>query len=277
LERQSKPYPSLDGTAAKYGLGAKLDKIREYWERGVQTSEIPRDELAEYVLQDVELTHQIYLKQQQQIKPQQAALFRLAMLDLLCLEEIEWNGLKYDRSGIEKEQKQIETEISDIQSKLNLYHSVPNFNWSSSDHLSALLFGGTIKEEVRVPDGHYKSGKRAGEVKYKKEIREHHLPRLFKPNKKTEGGKLSTDEDSLMQLGDSDIVKGILRIKELQKLNSTYFGGFLEKAESLYFEPNYIHANFNQVVTRTGRLSSTKPNLQNTPEQLDAHFISRFG
>jgi DNA polymerase-1 len=277
LDRQSHSYPSLEGTAATYGIGAKLNKVAEYWAKGVQTSEIPRDELAEYVLQDVRLTHQIYLKQQQLIKPSQAALIRLAMLDLLCLEDIEWNGLKYDRSGIEEQSKQIDAEILNIQTQLNLHHSVPNFNWNSSDHLSSLLFGGTIVQEVKVPAGHYKTGAKAGEVKYKKEIVEHHLPRMFKPLKKTEGGKLSTDEDVLIQLGDSDLIKNILRIKALQKLNSTYFKGFLEKADKAFFEPDYIHANFNQVVTRTGRLSSSKPNLQNTPEELDAHFISRWG
>jgi len=276
LERQTHAYPSLEGVARLYGLGQKVDKIAEYWAKGVQTSEINRDELAEYVLQDVKLTHQIYLEQQKQIKPSQASLIRLAMLDLLVLEEIEWNGLKYDRSGIKDQVKQIETEISQIQSQLNLHHSVPNFNWNSPDHLASLLFGGSITQEVKVPAGHYKSGAKKGEVKYKKEIVEHHLPRMFKPIKKTEGGKQATDEDVLIQLGDSDLIKNIRRIKELQKLNSTYFKGFLEKAEKANFEPGYVHANFNQVVTRTGRLSSAKPNLQNTPEQLDAHFISRF-
>lgn len=277
LDRQQTSYPSLEGTAAIYGIGTKLNKVAEYWAQGIQTSEIPEDELAEYVLQDVELTHQIYLKQQQLIKPSQATLLRLAMLDLLCLEEIEWNGLKYDRSGIEEKSKQIEAEISDIQTKLNIYHSVPNFNWSSPAHLSSLLFGGTIVEEVRVPAGIYKTGVKAGQVKYKKDLVEHHLPRLFKPVRKTDTGKSSTDEDVLLQLGDSDLIKNILKIRELQKMNSTYFAGFIEKADKAHFEPGWIHANFNQVVTRTGRLSSSKPNLQNTPEELDEYFVSRFG
>lgn len=276
LERQARAYPSLEGTAEFYGIGAKLSEVEEYWKNGVQTSEIPRDVLAKYVLQDVELTYQIYLKQQQLIKPSQRALFHLAMLDLLCLEEIEWHGMKYDSSGLEEKGKLLEAEIATIQNSLNLLHNIPNFNWNSSDHLSALLFGGTIVQEVKVPCGHFKTGAKAGEVKYKKELVEHHLPRQFKPVKTTEKGKLSTDEDTLVQLGDSDLVKGILKIKELQKLNSTYFKGFLENAARLHFEPDYIHANFNQCVTRTGRLSSSKPNLQNTPEELDEHFVSRF-
>lgn len=276
MELQQNPYPSLEDTARKYGIPGKFTEVAEYWEKGVQTDEIPPEILDKYVLQDVDVTYQIFLEQQKQIQAHQRPLFNLAMQDLLCLEEIEWNGVRYDRSGIELKSKQIETEISEIQSKLNLYHSVPNFNWNSSHHLGALLFGGTILEEIKVPDGYYKSGKKKGEVKYRKEIVEHHLPKMFHSSRKTETGKLSTDEDALLTLGDSDLIKGILRIKELEKLNSTYFAGLLDKAEKANFEEGYLHGQFNQCVTRTGRLSSSKPNLQNAPEELHAYFISRF-
>lgn len=276
LDRQQNAYPSLEGTARKYGIQGKFTEVAEYWDKGVQTDEIPLEILDKYVKQDVDVTYQIFLEQQKLIQPHHRSLLRLAMLDLLCLEEMEWHGIKYDRSGIEEKSKQIETEISELQSRLNLFHSVPNFNWNSSDHLSALLFGGTILQEVKVPAGYYKTGKKAGEVKYKKELVEHHLPRLFKPVNKTETGKNSTDEDALLKLGDSELVKSILKIKELQKLNSTYFGGLLSTLDKFNFEPGWIHGNFNQCVTRTGRLSSSKPNLQNAPEDLDAFLVSRF-
>jgi DNA polymerase-1 len=276
LERQGNPYPSLEETSERYGIGAKLKEVEEYWERGVQTSEIPRDVLDKYVRQDVDITYQVYLAQQKLIKPSQRTLFRLAMLDLLCLEELEWNGMRYDKIGIEKKSKEIESEIAKLQSELNLYHSIPNFNWASSDHLSALLFGGTITEKVKVPCGHYKSGAKSGEVKYKTEVVEHHLPRRYTPKRTTPGGKYSTDESSLVELDGSDLVKGILRIKELEKLNTTYFRGLLEKTEKFNFEPEYLHSSFNQSVTKTGRLSSTKPNLQNKPEALDEFIITRF-
>lgn len=276
MDRQCWPYPSLEDVGRLYGVGGKVDEVKEFWDRGIQTSEIPRDILDKYVLQDVELTYQVYQKQQELIRPHQKTLFRLDMLDLLCLEEIEWNGIKYDRHGIQQKAEEIEAELLKIQSELDIRHSVPDFNWNSPNHLSALLFGGTIVQERRVPCGTYKSGKRAGEVKYKKELVEFHLPRLFKPIRKTETGKFATGEDILVQLGDSDLIQKILRIRELQKLCSNYLRGFLEKAQEYNFEPDFIHAQFNQVVTRTGRLSSSKPNLQNTPEELDEYLISRF-
>ena len=37
-----------------------------------------------------------------------------------------------------------------------------------------------------------------------------------------------------------------------------------------------IHGQFNQVVARTGRLSSSAPNMQNTPPELDKLLVSRY-
>ena len=53
----------------------------------------------------------------------------------------------------------------------------------------------------------------------------------------------------------------ILQYRTLSKLNSTYAEGLL----SFISEDGRIHGSFNQMVTATGRLSSTEPNLQNIP------------
>lgn len=55
--------PSLNLVAEKYGLGQKHDKVKEMWESGINTDEIPEDILTEYLLQDVLLTEQIFFKQ----------------------------------------------------------------------------------------------------------------------------------------------------------------------------------------------------------------------
>ena len=44
LEAQSTPYPSLNNTCAKYNVPLKLDVVKlEYWDKGINTDEIPRD------------------------------------------------------------------------------------------------------------------------------------------------------------------------------------------------------------------------------------------
>lgn len=56
------------------------------------------------------------------------------------------------------------------------------------------------------------------------------------------------------------IVNLYLKYKHFKHLYNTYVVGILDKLVD-----NRIHTTFNQTVTRTGRLSSSKPNLQNIP------------
>lgn len=281
-ERMTVPYPSLNDLAKKYNLGEKLDVIeKEYWEKGIDTDQIPRQTLASYAKQDVELTFKLFQIQKQQLRPHQKMLFNLMMYDLLVLADMEWNGSFFNTKKSKEKASEIDQEIAEIQKNLSLFHSVPNFNWSSNDHLSALLYGGEIKEAVRVPAGVYKSGRKAGQVRYKIEERVYKLPRLYKPPKGSnlkKENKWAVDEDTLLKLeGDKTLIDGILKIKELNKLNSTYFKGFPELQEKMDWEPNILHTTFNMTVTRTGRLSSTKPNIQNVPPQVLELFESRYG
>lgn len=79
--------------------------------------------------------------------------------------------------------------------------------------------------------------------------------------KKTKTG-YSTSAEVLETLKDvHPIVQRILDFRQLAKLKSTYVDGLLKLAD----EKDLVHTSFNQMVTATGRLSSTAPNLQNIP------------
>lgn len=281
LRRMQHPYPSLDGTAANYNLGRKLSTIEEkYWSQGINTHEIPQAELAEYAEQDARLTLDIYFAQQAAVPAHQTTLFSLLMQDLLVLEEMEWNGLKFDKEGALAEAEKVEAEIAEIQKKVDLYHTVPCFNWGSSDHLSALLYGGTIVEKKRIPIGVYKSGDKVGQPRYRVELIEHHLPRRYTPirgsaNKKP--GTWSVDEGYLTRLrGDKDLIESILTIKEYKKLVSTYLRGLPKKQEEGHQPDGYIHGQLVQCVAATGRLASNSPNLQNISGKATHIFTSRY-
>ena len=279
LGRQESAYPSLNEAAARYGLQLKDDRVSAYWAEGVQTSAIPREVLREYALHDAELHLGVYLNQIKRVKPHQEKLLSLHMQDLMVLVDMEWNGMALDEELSLRKADEIETQISSIKDKLSIHHSVPTFNWSSNDHLSALLYGGTISVDHRIPAGTYKSGKKAGEVRYKIETQEYHLPRQFKPIGGSETSKervYKVDEPTLQKLGKSDLLEGILEIKKLEKLNGTYFRGVPSHRELTFQEKGFVHPQFNQCVTRTGRLSCVKPNLQNCPFEFDVIFISRF-
>ena len=87
----------------------------------------------------------------------------------------------------------------------------------------------------------------------------------LKGSKKTKTG-YSTSADVLEALaGDNPVVTLILEYRTLTKFVSTYCDGLL----SCIADDDRIHTTFNQTETRTGRISSTEPNLQNIPIRTD--------
>lgn len=97
------------------------------------------------------------------------------------------------------------------------------------------------------------SPKQLGEILFEKLK----LPR----GKKTKTG-YSTSADVLERLLLEDpIIEQILLYREVSKLKSTYTDGLYAYIK----EDGRIHSKFQQLVTATGRLSSTEPNLQNIP------------
>ena len=71
----------------------------------------------------------------------------------------------------------------------------------------------------------------------------------------------STDSSILNKLINYPIVSKILEYRMLSKLNSTY----IESIINTIGPDNKIHTIYTQTLTRTGRLSSIEPNLQNIP------------
>lgn len=96
---------------------------------------------------------------------------------------------------------------------------------------------------------------------------------------KTKSG-YSTNADVLQWLrGKHPIIEQILGYRLVAKLKSTYVDGLLKNLES----DGRIHTVFQQTLTRTGRISSTEPNLQNIPirselgSQLRRFFVAPKG
>lgn len=89
----------------------------------------------------------------------------------------------------------------------------------------------------------------------------------IKPNKKR-----STDKEYLSKYkNEFPIIDKILEYKMLSKIYSTYIIGL----EEYIYEDGKIHTIYNQTLTRTGRLSSSYPNLQNIPTRYEAAKLVR--
>ncbi len=99
-------------------------------------------------------------------------------------------------------------------------------------------------------------------------------PPLSLPIIKMNKSGYSTDAETLEALSDEHpVINKILNYRTYQKLNSTYVEGLLKSVKN-----GRIHTEFMQTETRTGRISSREPNLQNIPvrTELGSRFRKYF-
>lgn len=144
------------------------------------------------------------------------------------------------------------------------------FNINSPKQKSAVLFGGTFEVKERVEDGLYKNG----DTKYKTQLKEISIQGWGLPTSLTRQGKkdyYSTDAaviNEIYKKVTEPTVKEYCKLQkqamQMDKMCSTYLEAFLK-----YSVDGILYPNYNTTQTETGRLSSSKPNLQNVPASGD--------
>jgi len=275
FSNQTWKFPDLRTACLNRNLNPKQDYISEtYWNQGIDTTEIPMDELITYCVNDVEITHELYesqLKDFQSLYPHMLKLFKLHMHDLLVLLEMEWNGLKYNAQKSLEIAAENEIKIRDLETQLN---NIVDFeiNWNSPNEKSAILYGGSVSREHQVPIGHFKTGARVGQVKYKNLESKTEFPQLVSPLSEYKFGERvenrSVAEDVLRSLKPSKLAKKLIELilerAKLEKQNGTYLKGLPKKMETMHWG-DYLHPSYNQCVAVTGRVASSNPNGQNIP------------
>ncbi len=126
-----------------------------------------------------------------------------------------------------------------------------------------------MQEEIyKLADGEFNilSPKQLGEVLFEK------LKIEYPKKRKKDDTSYSTSKDILDKIKDkNEIVEKVLEYRNLSKLYANYCVGLLDEIR----EDGKIHTIFNSCLTRTGRLSSSKPNLQNIPIRSDYSKLVR--
>lgn len=282
LTSQKVKYPSLQGTCDRYGITGKVSLVKEeYWDKGVDTPDIPEDVRRTYLSGDLLSTWGVYQKQLAdfQDRPQLYRLFRLQCQDLLVLAEMEWNGLLLDTTLASQRSKETHVKLAEVEEKLAGLSPSVALNFDSPDDVSTLLYGGTVTRERRVIVGLYATGQKLGQPRFKIERDVFELPRLTTP---VEGSGLqkeglwSTDEKTLRQLrGVKPITTLLLERARLSKLLD-YFDGMPALFGDMDWSGDTIHGQLNQVSVITGRLSATKPNQQNLNSDAKELIISEY-
>src|SRR3990167_3058670 len=205
LGNQRPAYPSLDYCLAKYSLGSKFHNINDkYWSNGIDTPDIPLDELTEYLNEDLRQTDALYNRQLGSIPKEKQRLFDLQCQDLRILQEMEFNGQLFDWNQLAVAQQCADKELEKIDAHIRCEwlpeQAKEIFNIDSGDHLSCLLYGGVLRGKRASPYKRiYKTGPRAGETvdANRWEPYEYYLPRLVQPRQGSElkkDGFYSTDE-----------------------------------------------------------------------------------
>ena len=175
---------------------------------------------------------------------QEYLLYNVEMPLAEVLASMEHLGFAVDRQGIAEFTQKISLELKTIQQEIYDIAG-EEFNINSPKQLGVILF-----EKLGLP-----------------------------AKKKTKSG-YSTNADVLESLQDENpIVEKILWYRTLSKLFSTYCEGLLK----VIGEDGRIHSSFIQTETRTGRISSTEPNLQNIPvrkeigREMRKFFVAKEG
>jgi DNA polymerase-1 len=292
LSGQTKRYPSLDECAAERGGTLKDDKVASMFAAGKGADEVPRAMLEEYLKADLDNTSIVFRSQWQEAEDKGMLPLLLSQMEARqATIDMIWNGLAVDKKFLEEGAARLEKEVGALESRLCKCHYLAQDGHSvfldatSPVQLSIILFGGTVSETVRKLVGKYKNGK----DKYKNEIEKHPVSGSFFQLASTylnkETGRYTTDDATIQKLltechPSSDIGRllcDVLEYREKSKELNTYYKGI----DSLVMPDGLVHHNLNHCVTRTGRLSSSDPNLQNVTDgsksDIKKAFVSRWG
>lgn len=161
---------SLDETAPRYGGNLKNDAVKALWNAGVDTDEIDRDMLLDYLIGtlhredvpaherdrgDIGNTEAVMLGQIAAFRARGGLQSALLNMDaLLFTVEAEYNGMFIDKERGLELAAALKIEIAELTDRLQQYlPELPpelEFSWSNRYHLSPLVFGGQIKYKAKA-------------------------------------------------------------------------------------------------------------------------------
>jgi len=229
---------SLTNLSLRYtNLGPYELEIKKYVPSKTKGSfsEIPSEILYKYNALDAVATFQVMQALEPQLDKENVRwLFEnLAMPLMLTLIDVEERGMRVDPGRLKIVSQDLATKIK-VKTDAVKSACGKDFNHRSPKQLSDLLFN----------------------------------KKRFKPFKKTKTGRPSTDKEVLKRFARKDrVVAEIAELKKLEKLKSTFVDGKDGDSGIKRFldANNRIHSDFRVFGTSSGRLSSSRPDLQNLP------------
>ena len=227
-------------------LGIEMQEFDQLGGKGSDASTVPWDKLAPYAGHDAAMTYRLFEKDVKGIGTDKRRLFDLEQELTWVLADMSDRGFLINTERLEE----FKTELSD---RMVVLHALViksvghDINPESTQQIEKLLF-----EELRL-----------------------------KPGKKTKSkARYAVDDEVLKGLrGQHPVIEHLLNYRSVSKLLGTYVEGIYK-----HIGPDgCVHSRFKQTGTRTSRLSSADPNLQNQPNRtaegrrIKRIFVARHG
>lgn len=230
---QAIPQVAFDGQLAAYLLNP-LGKQYAMQDLAAQYGVLPRKIDGPIpcacigIVEDAQVVCGLFDRLEQQIRSKELdrLLWDIELPLARVLAAMEWEGFTLDVPALEAYGLELEERLVLVQKSIYEQSGKP-FNVNSPRQLGEVLF-----DQLGLP-----------------------------AKKKTKTG-YSTDAEVLQDLrGLHPIVDLVLEFRQMAKLKSTYVDGLLAQVD----QDGRVRTTFQQTETRTGRISSTEPNLQNIP------------
>jgi len=245
---------SLAAQSKKYGLinqkeKDELKKLIKIKNRLTTFDNVDIDEADEYSSKDARATLELFSFVNFELKKNSVLYDWYQCIELpleKVLAEMTWNGIGLDAIFLNNLHSDFEKQLKQLEKDIYLL-AKEEFNINSSKQLQRILY--------RVLG----------------------LPKVKMTNK----GQLSTDNETLQLLErHHPIISKLLTYRKIKKLDSTYTTALTEKLSK---KDGRLHTTFSQMITATGRLASSNPNLQNIPKKdeegrkIRQAFVARDG
>ena len=195
-------------------------------------ADIPPEQVVDYACEDADITLRLadtFGSRMPEGSPERRILETIEMPLVPVLADMELEGVRLDVEAMQDMATGLEEDLRTLTDSIQAHAGVP-FSIDSPRQLGEVLF-----DHLAITD----------------------------KAKKTKTGQYATGEDILQKLADAHpIVPEVLEYRQLNKLLSTYVRPLPELVDSA---TGRVHTQYMQAVAATGRLSSTRPNLQNIP------------
>lgn len=223
----------LESLALSY-LGQQLRSVTDMTGKGKNSLPLNQIDIAQvsaYACEQVTTITQLYAVLWPKLQAQPALAPVLTDIEMPLVPVL----MRMERHGVKVDPQQLATQSHALTKQLRALEETvwtlagEEFNLNSPKQLQAILF-----DKLGLP-----------------------------VQRKTASGHVSTAEDVLEELAhDYPLPRLILEYRSLNKLKSTYTDVL---PQLIHPHTQRVHTSYQQTVTATGRLSSTRPNLQNIP------------